>query len=828
VLKNVIFEVFLILIVNTKTLRFMNNLYMKFSFLIFLFCCLTLSVSAQIFMPTSGTSSRNVSGGEWFYDDGYNSDYGNGESGVIIFTAPAGSKIKVVFNQFNIESHSSCGYDWFKAFNNRGTGSGLIGTYCGTSSPGTITSTGRYLTFQFSSDGSVVRSGWKARIEVIAPASGFIMPKNRTATYTVSGDERFYDSGGNSDYDNAENGTIIFRAPVGSGIRVVFEQFELEANSSCNYDWLKVFNQRGTDSNLIGTYCGTSSPGTITSTGRYLTFQFQSDASVIKSGWRARIEVFRIALVDNVDPVFQNPQSDISVFAGADACEVLVNYPYPNASDNYPVERGSLSDYFYLGELDGHTYYYSKSAATVANAIQNSSNVYGHLVTIGSQAENNFVENNTGATIWLGFTDTNTEGDFKWITGESVSYTNWNSGEPSNLGSAEDHTEMYTNGLWNDVRGTESRRYVVEFQQTLVIQTSGLPSGSLFPVGTTTNTFVATDRAGNSTSHSFSVIVSDNTSPEVSQLRADYYDGRDFETFKETLIVDELNYNWGGRAPESNLVGMDNFSIRFHGHVKAPQDGTYTFYTTSDDGVRLWVDGQQLVDNWTVHAPVVNLGTIDLVAGQVVPLKLEYYENASGAVIKLEWSGPGIAREFMKNNDPISCQDVTVDVSATGSYDLTVADVDPGYTDACGITSRSLSQSHFTCSDGGSNEVTFTVADVNGNSSECVFNVIVIGVPNDNLAISGDDKCLGEDATVSISDSEIDVSYSAYYNGNQIGNAAAGDGSVITLTIPTTSLPQGDNTLNIKATKASCVVDLQNTAVITIHPKPAPVGIFHE
>lgn len=527
-------------------------------------------------------------------------------------------------------------------------------------------------------------------------------------------------------------------------------------------------------------------------------------------------------------PTFQNPQTEISVSSDENVCGALVSYSYPDASDNCSPQTGLLSGYSYIGELNGHTYYYSNSRATATNAIQNASDLGGHLLTIGSQAENNFIGNKVDVPIWIGITDTNTEGDFKWITGEPVIYTNWNGSEPNDYLLGEDYTEMYTTGRWNDLRGTRYRHYVVEFQQTLVLQTAGLPSGSLFPVGTTVNTFEATDGSGNSASHSFSIIVSDNTPPEVSQLRADYYDGRNFETFKEALIVDELNYNWGSGAPESNLVGTNYFSIRFHGHVKAPQDGTYTFYTTSDDGVRLWVDGQLIVDNWTNHGSTLNLGTIDLVAGQVVPLKLEYYENSGGAVIKLEWSGPGIAREFIKNMGAFTCKDVTVDLSATSSYDLTVADVDPGYADACGIASRSLSQSHFTCSDGGSNEVTFTVTDVNGNSSECVFNVIVTGTPDDNLAISGDDKCLGEDATVSISDSENDVSYSVYYNGDQIGSAVNGNGSIITLTIPTASLPQGDNTLNIKATKASCVVDLQNTAVITIHPKPAPIGIFHE
>jgi len=527
-------------------------------------------------------------------------------------------------------------------------------------------------------------------------------------------------------------------------------------------------------------------------------------------------------------PVFQNPQSNISVSTDANICGALVSYSYPDVSDNCSPQSGSLSGYTYMGQFNGHTYYYSNSSATATNAIQNSSNLGGHLVSIGSQAENDFIDNNVGASIWIGITDTNIEGDFQWLTSEPVTYTNWNGGEPNNSGSNEDHTEMYTNGKWNDLRGSNNRRYVVEFESVSLVQTLGLSSGTIFPVGTTVNTFEATDRSGNSASYSFSVIVSDDTPPEISQLRADYYDGRNFDTFKETLVVDELNYSWGTGAPESSLVGTDNFSIRFLANLRAPQDGTYTFYTSSDDGVRLWVNSQLVIDDWSNHSPRTRSGTIDLLANELADIRMEYYENGGGAVIKLEWSGPGVMREFVKNNGAVSCQDMTVDVSGTGSYDLLVADVDPGYTDACGIDSRSLSKSHFTCSDLGVNPVVLTVTDVNGNSSQCNFDLTVTGAPDDSLAVLSEDQCEDENASISISDSENGVSYSAFFNGVQIGNAVNGNGSTINLIIPTVSLQLGNNTIIVKASIASCAVDLQNAAVIHVVSKPKPVGVFHD
>jgi hypothetical protein len=74
---------------------------------------------------------------------------------------------------------------------------------------------------------------------------------------------------------------------------------------------------------------------------------------------------------------------------------------------------------------------------------------------------------------------------------------------------------------------------------------------------------------------------------------------------------------------------------------------TYTFYTTSDDGVRLWVNGQKLVDNWTNHGPTENSGTIALAAGQKYSIVLEYYENTGGAQIQLAWSSASQVKQIV-------------------------------------------------------------------------------------------------------------------------------------------------------------------------------------
>ncbi len=82
----------------------------------------------------------------------------------------------------------------------------------------------------------------------------------------------------------------------------------------------------------------------------------------------------------------------------------------------------------------------------------------GHLVSIGSQAEQDFVHANFGNVagadrrVWIGFSDAASEGSFVWSDGTPTKYTNWNPGEPNNSGGVEHYAEMLgSNGKWNDL-----------------------------------------------------------------------------------------------------------------------------------------------------------------------------------------------------------------------------------------------------------------------------------------------------------------------------------------------------------------------------------------
>eukprot|EP00029_Vermamoeba_vermiformis_P000793 TRINITY_DN10984_c0_g1_i1.p1 TRINITY_DN10984_c0_g1~~TRINITY_DN10984_c0_g1_i1.p1 ORF type:complete len:682 (+),score=150.86 TRINITY_DN10984_c0_g1_i1:253-2298(+) len=128
-----------------------------------------------------------------------------------------------------------------------------------------------------------------------------------------------------------------------------------------------------------------------------------------------------------------------------------------------------------------------------------------------------------------------------------------------------------------------------------------------------------------------------------SGLRGTYYNGTAFNKLATTRVDATVNFNWTTHAPLTG-VAVDNFSVRWTGFVQPKVSGTYTFYTTTDDGARLWVDNTLLVDKWTSQSAAEWSGSISLTAGQSYPIKFEYYDGTGKAVAQLEWSSSSVAK----------------------------------------------------------------------------------------------------------------------------------------------------------------------------------------
>jgi hypothetical protein len=114
----------------------------------------------------------------------------------------------------------------------------------------------------------------------------------------------FFDSGGGSgSYLNNENYSITFCSSTGGAIEIAFQSFDVEYHSSCSYDKLRVYDGSSSSATLLGTYCGTSSPGTFTSSGTCLHFRFTTDGSVTSTGWNASISCSTPSLEVNTNSI---------------------------------------------------------------------------------------------------------------------------------------------------------------------------------------------------------------------------------------------------------------------------------------------------------------------------------------------------------------------------------------------------------------------------------------------------------------------------------------------------------------------------------------------
>jgi hypothetical protein len=108
-----------------------------------------------------------------------------------------------------------------------------------------------------------------------------------------------------------------------------------------------------------------------------------------------------------------------------------------------------------------------------------------------------------------------------------------------------------------------------------------------------------------------------------------------------------IDFDWQGGSPDPSLPAQqfpaDGFSVRWTGQV-VPEDSDVTFVVVADDGVRLRVNGQTVIDQWVDQDPTEHSGRIVLTANQPYPITMEYYENGGGALAKLRWrptsSGP--------------------------------------------------------------------------------------------------------------------------------------------------------------------------------------------
>ncbi len=100
-----------------------------------------------------------------------------------------------------------------------------------------------------------------------------------------------------------------------------------------------------------------------------------------------------------------------------------------------------------------------------------------------------------------------------------------------------------------------------------------------------------------------------------------------------------INFDWSSAGPDPS-VGKTVYTVRWTGSVQPQYNEAYTFSASADDGVRLWVNGQELVNGWVDEGATTYQGSITLKAQQLYNIEMDYYQNCCGAVAELQWSSP--------------------------------------------------------------------------------------------------------------------------------------------------------------------------------------------
>ena len=96
---------------------------------------------------------------------------------------------------------------------------------------------------------------------------------------------------------------------------------------------------------------------------------------------------------------------------------------------------------------------------------------------------------------------------------------------------------------------------------------------------------------------------------------------------------------------------QDNFSARWEGKIRIKDGGVYTFYSVADDGVRLYINKQLIIDQWNPQPATEFSGTISLESNQKYSIKVEYYEEGGGEAMILGWESDHFSKQLITSTN---------------------------------------------------------------------------------------------------------------------------------------------------------------------------------
>lgn len=125
----------------------------------------------------------------------------------------------------------------------------------------------------------------------------------------------------------------------------------------------------------------------------------------------------------------------------------------------------------------------------------------------------------------------------------------------------------------------------------------------------------------------------------------EYYSDMDFSTLAASRTDAAIKFNWKDSAPMGS-VPKDKFAARWTGTVTPPTSELYTFFGDMDDGVRVWVDDQLIIDRWSYDSNPAQ-GQISLTAGKEYRVRVDFFDSGGAARANLLWSTPTRPRDIV-------------------------------------------------------------------------------------------------------------------------------------------------------------------------------------
>ncbi|KAK8770066.1 hypothetical protein V5799_013469 [Amblyomma americanum] len=196
-----------------------------------------------------------------------------------LFTTTPGHRLKLIFNDFELEPHQECAYDHISLYDGDSTDAPTLGRFCGAKVPHPILSTTNRMYMVFKSDASVQRKGFKASHSTAC--GGRLLATGRTVEHLYS-----HAKYGDQNYENREDCDWLVEAESGR-VRLRFLTFELEHEQDCGYDFVQLFDGYDDSAPQLGRFCGNKMPGEFTSSSGSLLLRFRSDDNINAKGFSA-------------------------------------------------------------------------------------------------------------------------------------------------------------------------------------------------------------------------------------------------------------------------------------------------------------------------------------------------------------------------------------------------------------------------------------------------------------------------------------------------------------------------------------------------------------